>query len=98
MSEPIDIVAFSELIDDYQCAQLDGGLDERANARSALMNAYRAALSPSNEANDARLSATDIEAGWHRTFSTGNPYCPCNLKSFTKAVRWAECAIAKEPK
>jgi hypothetical protein len=47
MSEPIDTAAFGELIDDYQCAQLDGGLDERANARSALMNAYRAALGSS---------------------------------------------------
>lgn len=49
-------------------------------------------------AGDARKELTPelIEAGWHQTFSTSNPYCPCNLKSFTKAVRWAECAIAAQ--
>jgi hypothetical protein len=42
---------------------------------------------------DAALSDAEVEAGWRKTFSTENPYCPCNLKSFTKAVRWAERAI-----
>lgn len=40
------------------------------------------------------LTAEKIEKGWRDTFSTDNPYCPCNLKSFTKAVRWAEWALA----
>ncbi|CAG2152545.1 hypothetical protein LMG19282_04213 [Cupriavidus campinensis] len=48
-----------------------------------------------NAAAVVQLSADAIEQGWHRTFSTSNPYCPCNLKSFTKAVRWAEHAIAQ---
>lgn len=43
------------------------------------------------------LTSTEIEAGWHKTFSTGNPFCPCDLKSFTKAVRWAEHALAAQP-
>jgi hypothetical protein len=49
---------------------------------------------------DAALTDKQIESGWRHTFSTDNPYCPCNLKSFTKAVRWAEHAIlaAKEKK
>jgi len=42
------------------------------------------------------LTDAQIEAGWHQTFSTSNPYCPCNLKSFTKAVRWAEHAKEKK--
>lgn len=46
-------------------------------------------------ANDPRLKYGAIEDGWHKTFSTQNPYCPCDLNSFTKAVRWAESAIAK---
>ncbi|CAJ0804981.1 hypothetical protein LMG18090_04714 [Ralstonia mannitolilytica] len=45
----------------------------------------------------AELSSKKIEAGWHATFSTNNPFCPCDLKSFTKAVRWAERAIAAAP-
>ncbi len=36
------------------------------------------------------LTDLEIEAGWHTTFSTSNPFCPCNLPTFTKAVRWAE--------
>jgi hypothetical protein len=40
----VDIADFLELIDAYQCAQKDGTHDERAQARIALMNAYRAAL------------------------------------------------------
>jgi hypothetical protein len=40
----------------------------------------------------AALTDSQIEAGWRQTFSTNNPYCPCNLNSFTKAVRWAERA------
>jgi hypothetical protein len=45
----------------------------------------------------ASLSDEQIENGWRDTFSTDNPYCPCNLKSFTKAVRWAERHIATTP-
>jgi len=43
---------------------------------------------------DSDLKDAEIERGWHETFSTSNPYCPCNLKSFTKAVRWTLRAIA----
>jgi hypothetical protein len=50
---------------------------------------------PLYAAPPAQTALTDaaIEAGWHQTFSTNNPYCPCNLKSFTKAVQWAERAL-----
>lgn len=40
------------------------------------------------------LTAKQIKAGWEQTFSTNNPFCPCDLKSFTKAVNWAERALA----
>lgn len=41
-------------------------------------------------ADQKPMSDEQIEKRWHDTFSTSNPYCPCNLKSFTKAVRAAE--------
>ena len=47
----------------------------------------------SNDTPSPALTKSQIERGWHETFSTGNPYCPCDLKSFTKAVKWAERAI-----
>lgn len=43
----------------------------------------------------AELSPRQIERGWRDTFSTENPFCPCDLKSFTKAVHWAERARLK---
>ncbi len=39
------------------------------------------------------LSDAEIYKGWKHTFSTENPFCPCNLKSFTKSVNWAIAAI-----
>lgn len=36
------------------------------------------------------LSDEQIEAGRRDTFSTDNPYCPCDSKTMRKAVRWAE--------
>lgn len=43
-----------------------------------------------HEAQRQPLTDKQIEAGWRATFSTDNPFCPCNLKTFTKAVQWVE--------
>lgn len=49
-----DLVAFCELIDDYQIAQLDNSSeDEKASARIALMNAYRSAADSNSVADTA---------------------------------------------
>lgn len=39
------------------------------------------------------LTEKQIEEGWLKTFSTNNPFCPCDLKTFTKAARWAEAVV-----
>lgn len=44
------------------------------------------------------LSAEAVRALWESTFSTRNPFCPVDLKSFTKAVRATECAHGMEYK
>jgi hypothetical protein len=50
-----------------------------------------ASPSPQAQAQQAQgLTEAKIEQGWRDTFSTSNPFCPCNLKTFTKAARWAE--------
>lgn len=49
-----------------------------------------------SEARDARLTDAQIAAGWRETFSTQNPFCPIDLKSFTKAARWAERAALRQ--
>jgi len=41
------------------------------------------------------LTDDEIEAGRHETFSTSNPFCPCDSKTFRKAVRWAESEIIR---
>lgn len=43
------------------------------------------------------VSDAQIKEGWRDTFSTDNPFCPCDLKSFTKAVRWHERITAQSP-
>ena len=50
-------------------------------------------IEPSSQTTDAALTSAEIEAGWHDTFSTRNPFCPCDLSAFTKSARWAERAI-----
>lgn len=42
--------------------------------------------------NMAPLSDEQIEQGRRDTFSTENPFCPCDSKTMRKAVRWAERA------
>jgi hypothetical protein len=77
------------------------GFDEQA-APFAILEFARAILAankePPERAEPRALTDAEIEAGWHQTFSTSNPYCPCNLKSFTKAVRWAQHAIEQAVK
>lgn len=36
------------------------------------------------------LTDEQIEQGRRETFSTENPFCPCDSKTMRKAVRWAE--------
>ena len=43
------------------------------------------------------LSDEAIRNLWHKTFSTSNPFCPCDLGPFTKAVRAAEYAHGITP-
>lgn len=38
------------------------------------------------------LTDKQIEAGREATFSTSNPFCPCDSKTMRKVVRWAEHA------
>jgi hypothetical protein len=58
----LDIAEFGELIDAYQCAQKDGSHDDRAKARIALMNAYRAALAASWQATVEQIEQRADEA------------------------------------
>lgn len=53
------------------------------------MHFINAAPPLAGQREDAELTPAQIEAGWQSTFSTTNPHCPCDLKSFTKAARWA---------
>jgi hypothetical protein len=57
----LDIDAFDALIDAYQCAQKDGTLNERADARAALKKAYRAALfrAQTNDLSGVTVHITD---------------------------------------
>lgn len=43
------------------------------------------------------LSDAQIADLWRATFSTQNPYCPCDIRSFAKAARAAEYAHGITP-
>lgn len=64
---------------------------QRKKASQSLALVDAALAQPSAPARV--LGDAEIEAGWRRVFSTNNPYCPCDLRSFTRAARWAESAI-----
>lgn len=42
------------------------------------------------------LTDAVVRRGWLNTFSTENPFCPCDFKSFTKAVRWTEMMMLRQ--
>lgn len=43
------------------------------------------------------LTDEAIEQGREATFSTNNPFCPCDSKTMRKAARWAEQAVLQSP-
>ncbi len=56
----------------------------------AVAIAALAAAQPADGGEKQFLSDAEIEAGWRETFSIDNPFCPCDLGPFRKAVRWTE--------
>jgi hypothetical protein len=78
-----------------ECDGLSITAEQASNILAYLQ--YGAPMNTTTNTGAASLSDEQIEKGWRDTFSTDNPYCPCNLKSFTKAVRWAERDIAPTP-
>lgn len=55
-----------------------------------LSLAAEALAAPSGE--QVELTDAELEAGRHKVFSTSNPFCPCDSKTFRKAARWAIAA------
>lgn len=49
---------------------------------------YRAALAARKPL--AGLTREQMEAGRHQVFSTNNPFCPCDSKTFRKVSEWTE--------
>jgi len=38
------------------------------------------------------LTVEQLEKGREQTFSTNNPFCPCDSKTFRKVAKWVEAA------
>lgn len=73
-----------------RCTNLSSdAIDERV-AEMVEICKPTAAPSASVPAQAVTLKPAEIEQGWRDTFSTNNPFCPCDLGAFTKAVKWAE--------
>lgn len=90
-----DVADFSELIDDYQCAQRDGSFTDRHKARMALLNAYRAALARQQGGSDAKKERfdrlQDILAEYYKgcsnTLGEGPENCTECVCAFVNAVQ-----------
>ncbi len=70
-----------------------GGAAFRAVWTEPAMLEFAHVLLARFAATPKALTVKQIEKGWHETFSTNNPFCPCDLRTFTKAVNWAQRAI-----
>jgi hypothetical protein len=109
---PAEITAAVDALISSAC--LEGGVSEdRVQDARAMTEIRKAALlaligahhytpediaSARAQGGAHELTDKQIERGWKDTFSTENPFCRCNLKSFTKAVRWAERAARAQAK
>lgn len=48
------------------------------------------ALAAEQDAERKPMTSKQMEAGREAIFSTGNPYCPCDSKTFRKVAEWVE--------
>ena len=66
--------------------QRSPGLWEMTSSGSAVL--ARAALSARKPLTG--LTREQMDAGRHQVFSTNNPFCPCDSKTFRKVAEWTE--------
>lgn len=90
-------------LNDQRIVELMRPLADDALIRPHVIAAARAAIAEHERLNGISatprqpLSEARIEEGRHETFSTNNPFCPCDSKTMLKAVRWAERAHGITP-
>ncbi len=75
----------------HECGAVTNWLRVSDDLRQRVDAALRDA-SAHEKAHREPLTDAQIEAGREATFSTSNPFCPCDSKTMRKAVRWAEHA------
>lgn len=72
---------------------LDQSEDYRKGYHDGRLKGYEVGHRHGKEQAERKpLTEPQIEQGRHDTFSTDNPFCPCDSKAMRKAVRWAERA------
>lgn len=90
-------------LNDQRIVELMRPLADDALIRPHVIAAARAVIAEYERLNGISatprqpLSEARIEDGRHETFSTNNPFCPCDSKTMLKAVRWAERAHGITP-
>lgn len=98
---PIYVEAFNKAMHDKNSVSDAGLIGLRAVAEAAeLANSMpdgSTIVVGKQPAAVVELTDAELEAGRHQVFSTNNPFCPCDSKTFRKAARWAIAAhIAKQ--
>ena len=81
--EPVAVIEFT-----------DGVKEPRIMSWNALPagqhRVYTAPQPTQAQAGAAPLTPKQMESGREAIFSTGNPYCPCDSKTFRKVAEWVE--------
>ena len=88
---PDEREAFEAWFDQYHnnaCAEY-GGID-CTNPKGVADDAWQARAALAARKPLTGLTREQMEAGRHQVFSTNNPFCPCDSKTFRKVSEWTE--------
>lgn len=86
--QPVDYPDLRDALEDMVAAFGGGGIEVPLSERVAALDKACKALA-GQPAAEVELTDAELEAGRHQVFSTNNPFCPCDSKTFRKAARWA---------
>ncbi len=86
--------AYAVYFPDQPCEELVHELDDLTedltNREHTITKLYDTPQPTQAQAGAVPLTAKQMESGREAIFSTGNPYCPCDSKTFRKVAEWVE--------
>lgn len=83
-----DVIGIDVTSDEIANCRVGDGYSEEGSYLNGAWAGYRAALAARKPLTG--LTREQMEAGRHQVFSTNNPFCPCDSKTFRKVSEWTE--------